>query len=94
MNNTVFDKFKSMSIDELTDWLNQYSQLDSMPWIEWWNKNYCSKCDAVTAFVPDYGRELDFSCCELNDKCKFFQDLDDVPDDKMIIKMWLESEVN
>ena len=31
MNNTVFDKFKSMSIDELTDWLNQYSQLDSMP---------------------------------------------------------------
>ncbi len=94
MNNTVFDKFKSMSIDELTDWLNQYSQLDSIPWIEWWNKNYCIKCDAVTAFVPDYGRELDFSWCELNDKCKFFQDLDDVPDDKMIIKMWLESEVN
>lgn len=94
MNNTVFDKFKSMSVNELTDWLNQYSQLDSMPWVEWWNENYCSKCDAVTAFVPDYGRELDFPWCELNDKCKFFQDLDDVPDDKMIIKMWLESEVN
>ena len=39
--------------------------------------------------------EYKFPCywCELENKCKYFLDLDEVPDNKMIIKMWLKLEV-
>ena len=41
----------------------------------------------------DGGREFPCSYCELNGNCKFFPDLDEAPDNKMIIKMWLETSI-
>lgn len=31
---------------------------------------------------------------EVNGKCKYFQELDDIPSIRQITKMWLEKEVN
>ena len=42
--------------------------------------------------MPELDRECEFAWCELNGKCKFFKDMDDIPDVKQIIKMWLESD--
>ena len=84
---TVFEKFKSKNIDELAEWLDEYCMFDDAPWIHWWDKNYCNNCDGIWDDINCY------AWCELNDdKCKFFQDMDYMPDNKQIIKMWLESE--
>lgn len=92
MNDTVFDKFKSMSIDELTEWINHYHQGISPPWIEWLDKHYCANCDLIKTFVPDYGKEMSFSWCELHNTCKYFPEANGLLDDKQIIRMWLESQ--
>lgn len=89
----VIDKIKSMNIDELAEWLDVYGQFENSPWIYQFDKIYCSKCEPVKGRYEDSDRELDFSWCELYDKCKFFLNMDSVPDTKQIIKMWLESEV-
>ena len=91
----VIDKIKSMNIDELAEWLDVYGQFENSPWINQFNENYCSKCEPVKGRYEDSDRELDFSWCELHDKCKFFPNMDSAPDTKQMIKMWLESdEVN
>ena len=42
MNN--FEKIKSMTIEELTDWIDKYGQFDVSPWMEWFDKTYCKNC--------------------------------------------------
>ena len=99
-NINQYDKIKSMNINELSEWLDQYGQFDGSPWMEWWNDNYCSKCPSEIGYITDSSGEnewktpCEFGWCELHDKCKFFEDLEDVPDNKEIIKMWLESEID
>lgn len=95
---TVFDRFKSMNIDELSEWLDEYGMFDGSPWIEWFDKSYCQKCDSVIGYYsselenePRKGHE--FAYCELNGYCRFFNEMNAIPDNKQIIKMWLESEV-
>ena len=83
---TVYEYFMSKSIDELAEWLNE-NIADDSPWISWWDRKYCNKCDGVLYEGSEYG------WCELNNKCKFFQDMDGIPDNKQIIKMWLEREI-
>ena len=83
---TVYEYFQSKSIDELAEWLNKYTT-DSSPWVHWWDNNYCNKCDGV------YYEDNVYGWCELNGKCKFFQNMDKIPDNKQIIKMWLEREM-
>ena len=90
---TQFEQIKSMDINELSEWLSQQSQWDMSPWIEWWDAKYCQNCDPVKAVVPYLNGEHEFSYCEINDKCRFFPEMNEEPDDKKIIKMWLESEV-
>ena len=90
---TQFEKFKAMNLDEMVDWLDEHGEFDDSPWMSWWDKNYCNNCPSETAYVPDYGREMKFAWCELHGVCKFFQEFDDVPDNKDIIKMWLNNEV-
>lgn len=85
----VFESIKSKSIDELTEWLDKYCVFGNAPWIEYWDKTYCNKCDAV---YYD-GDRNEYAWCELNNRCKFFQDMSSIPNDKQIIKMWLESEI-
>lgn len=89
-----FEVIKAMSIDRFAEWLDKYGRFDDSPWMDWWDKNYCKNCESVKVYVPDFDRECQCAWCELEHKCKFFQDKEDVPDNKEIIKMWLESEVD
>lgn len=85
---TVFDILKSKNIDELVDWFDEHWISDCEPWIAYWDENYCKKCDGVFFEGMEYG------WCELNNyKCKFFQNMDKAPDNKQMIKLWLESEI-
>jgi hypothetical protein len=92
---TNFEKLKSMSAEELAEWLNTNGMWDNSPWYLWWDRKYCQNCEDVREEYEADGRYA-IMCrawCEIYDKCRFFPDHDDVPDCKEIVKMWLESEV-
>ena len=90
MNN--FEKLQSMSVDELSKWLDKNVQFESTPWMQWWDELYCSKCESIMCHYDDNPLEFPASWCELHDnKCKFFPNMKEAPDCKEIIKMWLES---
>ena len=90
---TQFEKFKNMDIDHLAEWIDEYGQFDSSPWMSWFDEKYCKNCPDIIYKYADDSREFPCSYCEVYNTCKFFPDLDEVPDNKMIIKMWLGSEV-
>lgn len=92
---TVFEYITSMSVDELAEWLDEHGMFDGSPWMNWFNKNYCLKCESETVRIPniDGERVEEAGWCELHGKCKYFQDMDEIPDNKAIIKMWLEKEI-
>lgn len=81
-----FDKFMSMNIDELVDWLDEHGSYDAAPWWKWWDETYCEQFKSEIKDGHEYG------WCELHGKCKYFQDMRDIPDNKQTIKMWLETE--
>ena len=89
---TQFENIKSKNIDEFAEWLDKYGAYDDSSWMKWWDDNYCDKCESETAYVQEFDKVCECAWCELNGKCKYFQELDDIPDSKQIIKMWLESE--
>lgn len=93
MNN--FDKLKSFDIDQLAEWLDANGMWDNSPWSKHFDSQYCQKCESVIGTVcDDFGddRKCEFAYCEVEHKCRYFADLEDVPECKEIIKMWLESE--
>lgn len=88
-----FENIKNKNIDGFVEWLDEYYASDEAPWWTWWDNNYCKKCEPVMAYVPEFGDECECAWCEANDdKCKYFQDMDKMPSNKQIIKMWLMSE--
>lgn len=84
---TIFENLKSMNIDEFAKWLEENCLYDSDPCIKWFDETYCKNCKTVI----ENGRE--YAYCELNDKCRYFKDADEMPDNSQIIKLWLESQV-
>lgn len=93
---TVFESIKTKSVEELADWIYKHDVylVDETPWIKWFDGKYCGNCEVEIVHIPDNDRRMPCSWCELHDgKCKYFKDLKEVPDDKQMIKMWLESEV-
>ena len=102
MNN--FEKLKSMRIDELAEWLDQNGIIDNSPWLDDFNERYCAKCESVMCKYEDaesvvgfkpcfFDDDIECAYCEVYKKCRFFEDMDDVPNGKEIVKLWLESEV-
>lgn len=89
---TIFESIKSKNIDELAEWLDEYGLYDGSPWIDWWDKKYCCKCIPELKHNEIFGNEDEYGWCELHKKCKYFQDMDNIPNNKQIIKMWLENE--
>lgn len=86
---TVFENIPFNNIDEFSEWLNKYEEQAFTPWDCWFDKNYCNKCDVIVKGNNKY------AWCELNGgKCKFFQNMNEIPYGKQVIKMWLESEDN
>ena len=88
---TQFEYFKNMTLEELADWLDRYGIFEGSPWMQWWAENFCDNCDPVEGTYPDSNRIMEFSWCELEHKCKFFQDMDDAPNNKDIIRLWLKT---
>ena len=99
---TNFEHLKNMSIAELAEWLDVHGQFDTSPWQEWFSQVYCNKCEPIKCKYADaeerfgftllYSREIECSYCELEGRCKFFPDLDDIPSNIETIKMWLNKE--
>ena len=90
----VIDKLKSKNIDELAEWFDEKCSSEYSPWHQWFDNNYCGNCPSEIGKYEDSNREIEFCWCELNDnKCRFFPDMNSVPDSKQVIKMWLESEI-
>ena len=102
---TNFKYLQSMSVDELAKWLDQNGIIDNSPWSEHFNNKYCANCESVMCKYEDAEKTLGFrlclwddeiecAYCEIYNKCRYFEDMQDVPDNREMIKMWLESEVN
>lgn len=89
---TVFDNFKSRTVDELAEWLNEYCAYDCAPWIFWFDTTYCKNCEPEIV-ESDCHRNMEYGWCELNGKCRYFQHMNEIPNNKQVIKMWLEREV-
>lgn len=94
---TNFEKIKSMSIEEFSEWLDKYGSFDGSPWMDWFSKKYCNNCENIMVKYPNKsgvrcGKEFPCSYCELNGNCRFFQDLEETPNNEEIIKMWLGNE--
>lgn len=90
---TNYEFIKSLSEDTLADWLSIKVSWDCAPWTEWFDKKYCQKCDSINTYVPALERETECAYCEINDKCRYFPEVDGTLSDKEIIKLWLASEV-
>jgi hypothetical protein len=98
-----FEKIKSMSISDLSEWLDKNGQFDTAPWTLWFDRNYCSNCESIMCKYEDIKESTDFkpyfsergiecAYCEIYKKCRYFEDMDDVPDGKDMVKLWLKSE--
>jgi hypothetical protein len=88
----IFDDIKYKNVDEFAEWLDKYGIYDNSPWMKWWDDNYCNKCKPETTYVQEFNKVCSCAWCEINNKCKYFQEFNEIPDSKHIIKMWLESE--
>ena len=98
-----------MTVDELAEWLDENGMFDNSPWSEWFNKRYCENCESIEINYDDsikklgleplfHGCTTECAFCELEDesgvkRCRFFPELDDVPDNLKTIKMWLQEEI-
>ncbi len=92
---TVFEYLTSKDIDEFSEWLDEHGMFDGSSWMNWFDKNYCLKCEPEIVRIPniDGERVEEIGWCELHGKCKFLQYMNETPDNKAIIKMWLEQEI-
>jgi hypothetical protein len=90
---TNFENLRSMSVEQLAEWLDKHGQFDTAPWTTWFDRKYCNNCEAVMCKYEDGEREFPCAYCEIHDVCKFFPEFNYVPGHEDVVKMWLESEV-
>lgn len=100
---TNFEKFKNMTIDELAKFIDDNGMYDDTPWMDWWDSNYCNKCESVILNFEDAqeilglsplfaDHETECAYCEVYNKCKYFAHLEEEPSMHDIIKLWLEAK--
>ena len=82
---TVFEKIKTMDIEEFAEWFEENCTHDGDPCVKWYDETYCQKCEPVV----EGGRE--YAYCELNGRCKYLSSMESLPSAKETVKMWLES---
>jgi len=93
---TNLERLRSINIDDLAEWLDEYGAFDGSLWIQWWDNKYCKNCESIMVKWPDsIDPETLHECayCEIEGNCRFFPEITEVPDNKNIIKLWLESEI-
>ena len=101
---TNYDNLHGMTLDELVTWIDKHGDFDGATWMTWFDKNYCKKCESIQCDVETareelglnsfYGSGVTCAYCELHHNCKFFPDLHYIPNNKDIIRMWLELEAD
>lgn len=98
-----YDYITSLNKEQLIDWLDTYADSDISPWRRWFDENYCSKCEPIKCsyaeceklnIKPFYKSNLICSYCEWEKKCKYFPDLEEVPNSRKMIELWLETPYN
>lgn len=89
---TMFENLKSMDIDELVEWFEENCLHNDDPCIRWFDETYCKNCEPIIN-NNEMGYKMEYAYCELNGKCRYFKDMDTMPDNKQTIKLWLESQV-
>lgn len=98
-----FETLKKMSLEDFTKWLDENGMFDGSPWNEWFNKNFCEKCEAIELKYEDsktilgieplsYDLTSECAYCECHDHCRFFPEIKDMPDNRKVIEMWLIEE--
>lgn len=102
---TNFKYLQSMNVDEFAEWLDKNCSFDDSPWLNDFNETYCSKCEPIKCKYADteeklgfksfsYNGEIDCAYCELEPHCRFFPEIEGIPNNLEIIKMWLIEEAN
>ena len=76
---------KVKDIDAFAGWYVKNCLHDGDPTVDWWDRTYCQKCESV------FKDNNEYAYCELYEKCRFFPDMDEVPDCKEVTKLWLQS---
>lgn len=89
---TNFEKLKSMNEEEISEFLDSIANIYDSPWIVWFNKKYCENCETIKRYTRYPDICCDCTYCEVNGNCRYFQDKDDIPDNKEMIELWLASE--
>lgn len=98
---TNFEKLQSMPLDVLAEWLDSNGQFDTAPWTKWFAEKYCDSCPSLEVTYEDsqkilgfeafsYGRPTKCAYCEIYNKCQFFPNLSEIPNNFETIKMWLK----
>jgi hypothetical protein len=105
---TNLEKIKNMDINAFAEWLDKNGFFDTAPWTTWFAKKYCDNCESIEChyvdakeklgITPFYDDTIECAYCELADetgvkRCRFFPELDDVPSNVEMIKLWLNEEV-
>ena len=97
-----------MSLDDLAEWLDKNGSFDMAPWSEWFSTRYCTNCESIKCkyvdaneklgFTPypfgSYSGNIECAYCELENKCRFFPELETTPSNLDTIKMWLIEEAS
>ena len=81
-----------MSLDEFSFWLDENGLFDNSPWMNWFDEEYCKKCESEK-IVMGNGKTCPCAYCEIHEHCRFFPDVP-TPVNYDIIKMWLQREVS
>ena len=90
---TQFEKLTNMNLEDLAEWLDKYGQFEDTPWLRRFDRLYCKNCASVMVRYEDSQYEFPCAWCEINGKCKHFPEIDGIPGNKDMIKMWLKSSV-
>jgi hypothetical protein len=101
---TNLENLKAMSLEELAEWLDKNTIFDDSPWLNSFNENYCIKCESLKLDYEDAEEKLgidllfdhntcDCAFCEVYGRCRFFENCESVPNNKEMIKLWLNSEI-
>ena len=67
----TFERIKLMDIDEFAEWLDNHTEYDNSAWMQWFDENYCNKCESIRVYIPDFQRNANCCWCELHKRCKF-----------------------
>lgn len=92
-NKNIYEYLTTLSLEALAEHIDNVAQGNENPWDIWFSNTYCKNCPSIEKkeYFMGYPTFQSYAYCELNHKCKFFLDKDDVLSDREIIELWLRS---